>query len=95
MNSEEPSDRRRGAVILVQGRKVALIRRDRAGQTYYLFPGGGVEHQETLEQAAIREAREELGVHVALEGLGAIVQFHGPQLSGKVQYYLGSLTLFG
>lgn len=87
MSTEEPSNRLRSAVILVQGGKVALIRRDRAGQTYYVFPGGGVEFQETLEQTAIREAQEELGVHVEVESLAAIVRFRDSQLSGKSQYY--------
>ena len=53
-------------MVIVQGGRVALIKRVRAGRTYYLFPGGGVEAGETPEQAAIREAREELGVDVHL-----------------------------
>ena len=52
--------------MIVQDGGVALIKRARAGMTYYLFPGGGVEAGETPEQAAIREAREELGVDVEL-----------------------------
>ena len=53
-------------MVIVQAGRVALIKRVRAGRTYYLFPGGGVEEGETPEQAAIREAHEELGVEVEL-----------------------------
>jgi 8-oxo-dGTP pyrophosphatase MutT (NUDIX family) len=57
---------RRARVVIVDDGRVALIKRVRAGRTYYLFPGGGVEPGETPEQAAIREAHEELGVDVDL-----------------------------
>ena len=53
-------------MVIVDDGRVALIKRIRAGKTYYLFPGGGVEGGETPEQAAIREAHEELGVAVEL-----------------------------
>lgn len=56
----------RGAVVLLDGDRICLIERVRAGRTYYLFPGGGVEAGETPEQAAVREAHEELGLHVEL-----------------------------
>ncbi len=56
----------RARVVIVDDGRVALIKRVRAGRRYYLFPGGGVEEGETPEQAAIREAREELGVDVEL-----------------------------
>jgi 8-oxo-dGTP diphosphatase len=56
----------RARVVIVDSGRVALIRRVRDGQTYYLFPGGRVEPGESPEQAAVREAHEELGVTVRL-----------------------------
>jgi 8-oxo-dGTP pyrophosphatase MutT (NUDIX family) len=72
----------RSAVVILEHGKVVLIRRVRAGQTYYLFPGGGIEEGETPEGAAVREAYEELGVVVALDRLLAMVQFEA-----SAQYY--------
>lgn len=56
----------RAGIILIQDHKVALIERHRAGLDYFVFPGGGVEEGESPEQAAIREAMEELGVEIVL-----------------------------
>ena len=56
----------RARVVIVEDGRVALIKRLREGRTYYLFPGGGVEAGETPEEAAVREAHEELGVDVEL-----------------------------
>ena len=52
--------RTRAGVVLIEDGKVALIERHRAGLDYFVFPGGGVDDGETPEQAAVREAMEEL-----------------------------------
>ena len=57
----------RAGVVLIQNDKVALIERHRAGTDYFVFPGGGMDEGETPEQAAIREAMEELGIEVAIK----------------------------
>lgn len=67
---------RSAVIILNEADEVALIRRDKQDVTYYVFPGGGLEEGATLEQTAIREAHEELGVDVKLEGVAAIVRFN-------------------
>ena len=64
--------------MLIQGDKVALIERHRAGLEYYVFPGGGVDEGESPEQAAVREALEELGMEVAINQKVAEIQF-GPK----------------
>ena len=66
--------RTRAGIVLIQGDKVALIERHRAGLDYFVFPGGGVDEGETPEQAAIREAMEELGVEVAIKQKVAEIQ---------------------
>ncbi|MDQ2800870.1 MAG: NUDIX domain-containing protein, partial [Armatimonadota bacterium] len=54
----------RAAAIIIQNECVALIERHRAGLRYFIFPGGGVDAGETLEEAVVREVREELGLIV-------------------------------
>lgn len=51
------------AVILEEGRILLTENRDDLG-TFYLLPGGGQLHGETLVQALLRECREEIGVEV-------------------------------
>jgi 8-oxo-dGTP diphosphatase len=56
----------RAGIVLIQDDKVALIERHRAGLDYFVFPGGGVDEGESAEQAAVREAMEELGIEVVI-----------------------------
>lgn len=58
--------RNRAGIILIHEGKLALIERNRQGRHYFAFPGGGVDEGETDEQAAIREAEEELGIRVKI-----------------------------
>ena len=57
----------RAAVALIYDGQILLIERHKPNRSvYYVLPGGGVEPGETPAQAAVREAREELGVGVEL-----------------------------
>jgi 8-oxo-dGTP diphosphatase len=78
----------RAAVIVVDGTSIALIERVRDGRRYYLFPGGTVEADEAPEDAAAREAREELGLDVEITRLVARALFDGTEQ----RYYLARTT---
>ena len=69
----------RSGVVIIENKKVALIQRVRAGVTYYVFPGGGIERNETPQMAAKREAFEELGVEVEVKECLCEVPFNGTQ----------------
>src|SRR5688572_10270016 len=64
----------RAGIVLIQDHNVALIERHRAGLSYFVFPGGGVDEGESPEEAAIREAMEELGIEVAIRQKVAEIQ---------------------
>jgi ADP-ribose pyrophosphatase YjhB (NUDIX family) len=62
-----------GGVIVVSDGRLLLVRR--AIEPYrgqWNLPAGYVEYEESTEQAAMREAREEAGVDVALRGLHGV-----------------------
>src|SRR5512141_1153611 len=81
--------RTRAGIVLIEDGKVALIERLRAGLDYYVFPGGGVDEGESPEQAAAREAMEELGIEVAIRQKVAEIQL--PSRSHQF-YYLVEQT---
>jgi 8-oxo-dGTP pyrophosphatase MutT (NUDIX family) len=78
---------RAAAVIIVEG-SVALIERRRPTETYYLFPGGGVEDGETETEAVAREVEEELGLIVEVGRLVAEVSYRGR----RQRFYLATPT---
>ncbi|MCU5497822.1 NUDIX hydrolase [Bacillus wiedmannii] len=54
--------------ILIEDEKVLLVKQKVANRNWSL-PGGGVENGETLEEAMIREMREETGLEVKIKKL--------------------------
>jgi len=56
----------RSCVVLVRHGAVLMVRQTYRGRVLWTFPGGAIEPGETPEQAAVREAREETGLEVAV-----------------------------
>jgi 8-oxo-dGTP pyrophosphatase MutT (NUDIX family) len=77
----------RAGVIVVSDGRLALIKRVRNGQLYYAVPGGGIEQGESLEQAAQREAEEELGVGATLGALRVSINHREEDGSFQQQWY--------
>lgn len=55
-------------------------------QDYYTFPGGGLEEGETLEEGAIREIKEELGIEVKV--IKKLYEMQSDKFNQKEIFYL-------
>jgi ADP-ribose pyrophosphatase YjhB (NUDIX family) len=67
-----------GTIIETSDRRLVLVRRAiEPGYGKWVFPGGYVDRGEPLTAAAIREAREECGLDVRLDGLVNIYSYPG------------------
>jgi ADP-ribose pyrophosphatase YjhB (NUDIX family) len=58
-----------GAICRMDGGIVLLRRGIEPGYGLWVYPGGYVDRGESLEEAAVREAREEVGLEIRLQGL--------------------------
>ncbi|MCX8124351.1 MAG: NUDIX hydrolase [Spirochaetes bacterium] len=62
----------RVAGLVVEDNKILLIAHKKGSQVYWLLPGGGVEYQESLDEALKREFLEELGLNVEVGDIAMI-----------------------
>lgn len=83
----------RAAAVLIKGDKL-LVQRDKNGNEYAL-PGGHVKIGETLKDALVREAAEELGVKIKCDRLlwseECFWKWNGKQAHNIAFYYLVEL----
>jgi len=54
----------RVAGVIIEDDKLLLIAHKKDGQVYWLLPGGGVDYGESLDEALIREFKEELNIAI-------------------------------
>lgn len=65
-----------GTIIRTDDERLVLVRRAiEPGYGLWVFPGGYVDRGEAVTVAAMREAREEAGLEVALDGLVGIYSY--------------------
>jgi len=88
---------KRAAAVIIKGGEILLMRRIKDRREYFVFPGGGVKENETVQQALVREIKEELDLDIKswkllfeIENQGRqesyflITEFSGtPKLSGE------------
>ncbi|GAK09468.1 NUDIX domain-containing protein [Geomicrobium sp. JCM 19038] len=63
--------------IIIDDNCVLLTKNEDRDGYFYLFPGGGQEHGETLQQTLIRECREEVGKKVDVRELLHLREYIG------------------
>jgi ADP-ribose pyrophosphatase YjhB (NUDIX family) len=67
-----------GTIIRMADQRLVLVRRAiEPGYGKWVFPGGYVDRGEALQAAAVREAREESGLEVRLDGLVNVYSYAG------------------
>jgi 8-oxo-dGTP diphosphatase len=73
--------------LIVRDDAVLLIRH-RSGKQPWALPGGGVERNERLTDAARREAREETGAPIRVEQLLGMYERFGDRISNYVAVFI-------
>jgi 8-oxo-dGTP diphosphatase len=79
-------------VLIEHAGKLVLVQRDRPPREgEWALPSGFIEADESVEQAALREALEETGLELELNELFGVYSFpEGPPRSGLIIFYLAS-----
>ena len=71
---------------------VVIRRRYDPGIGGWAFPGGFIDAEETVQQAAIRETKEETNLDVEIEGLLGVYSYVDPNKSGLVVIFQASVV---
>ena len=80
-----------GTIIRMPDGRIVLARRAiEPGFGQWVFPGGYVDRGEEVRAAAIREAREEAGIEIRLDGLVGIYSY--PGTTAVIIVYLATWT---
>ena len=82
------------SAAIIRAGKVLVVRRARQpAQSFYTFPGGAVEVGETLNEAAIREVREETSLAIEPVALAGHREVISRDAQGRVERHFLILCL--
>ncbi|GMR11610.1 MAG: NUDIX hydrolase [Anaerolineae bacterium] len=83
------------AFVFIRSEEGLLLVKQNYGSKYWSLPGGSVEANETIEQAAVREVKEETGLDVYLTRVigiyrkrsenGLAITFEGKAMGGNLE----------
>lgn len=80
--------RRRAVGVIVKDKKVLLFHRFAHNREYFVFPGGGIEADETPEQGCLRELNEELTIVAEIKDFITKIEHKGDNgFSPSTGYY--------
>ncbi len=55
--------------IIIKDDKLVLMKRNRNGEDFFVFPGGGIEKNESPQQCCERELLEEFGIEIEAKNM--------------------------
>jgi 8-oxo-dGTP diphosphatase len=75
-----PDIRNAARAVIIRNEHLLLLRKEGGDRPErYALPGGGQDTGETLQQALVRECREEIGTTVSIERLLFVADFFKPR----------------
>lgn len=81
------SIRIRVGAIIIKDESILLVKHEKEDEVYWLLPGGGVEEQETLHEALIREITEEVSLLIEPQDFNFVCESIRP--GGRHVLHLG------
>lgn len=80
------------AAIIIKDKKILLVHNTKYGTLRIEPPGGKKEDNESLEDCAIREVEEEIGVKIKILKLFEVSNTNSPEGEFKVYMHLSEIT---